>query len=965
MIKKHMKTLFAYPLVRRASFLALSVLSLSPSLIAGDVIVVDQYGHGDYLTIQDAVDASHAGDHILILHGDYDGFTVANKSVHISSVDGAVVRMKGTVHVLDTPSGATVTLRGLEHAYVDARSVAESAGLSTQNNAGAIRVNSCVLGGFNGFDSPLAVGALVDSSANLVFSSSTLFGASGSAGLRATGSSVAAFRTNIVGGLGSPASATGMELLGTSGEFYSSGGSIIGGTGVDGYCPEWTPESYPGDGGAGYLNEGWTANAIGTLVQGGVGGAADGSFFWCSNEDGPDGAIGIGQFGIMPGIPRSFDAPAIAQLAAGSMTLTFHGAANDQVYLKASLGADFALGSRLAGPQLLAQPFLGIIHSTTGGQSQLGGGVPITLPSFHLGQINGNGKLVVQVPLATAFSGTQLSNVHLQGFMIDGLGTPHATESVVVGLIPCSEILDCNNNGIGDVCETAGGMALDCNANLVPDECEADCNLNGIPDECDVILGTALDCNANLIPDQCENNDCNSNGVPDDCDIASAFSFDVDGNGYPDECQGLLQLYVDGAATPGGDGSTWATAYRELQDALEYQRDHPLDVGEIWVARGMYMPSTTGDRFNSFQLGSRARLRGGFAGFETNLGQRDLASNRTLLSGDLLGNDNPGGGTGNILDSLLVDNSNRVVTIVSGSSNVMLDGFTIRGGNNTGDSSSNSGIGGGILMHTAENFLISRCTIEGNAARKGGGVGFNGAYFHTVSTGDFVNCVIRNNRAGKALNDYHWGGGVYLDYTEGVRFVNCEISGNHSTQGGGAAIIQRHARETQFLACTIWGNTSSNGGGGIQTEDLLSNQAPTIVQSCVLWNNTGLVAPANPEYLWQLVGPESDFNVKRSAVDRAVLYPGFGNINMDPMVVNASMGDYRLSAGSPCIDAGRNGAIPNEDPSDLDQDGELAEELPHDLGGLVRRVDDPATVDTGSTSAPIVDMGAHEYDPGP
>jgi hypothetical protein len=31
---------------------------------------------------------------------------------------------------------------------------------------------------------------------------------------------------------------------------------------------------------------------------------------------------------------------------------------------------------------------------------------------------------------------------------------------------------------------------------------------------------------------------------------------------------------------------------------------------------------------------------------------------------------------------------------------------------------------------------------------------------------------------------------------------------------------------------------------------------------------------------------------------------GGGNINADPLFVDAANGDYRLSAGSPCIDAG-------------------------------------------------------------
>src|SRR5690606_31131476 len=50
--------------------------------------------------------------------------------------------------------------------------------------------------------------------------------------------------------------------------------------------------------------------------------------------------------------------------------------------------------------------------------------------------------------------------------------------------------------------------------------------------------------------------------------------------------------YVDwtGIWTP--DGQTWGSAYRTLQDALAVAHDRD----EIWVARGTYKPTTTGDR---------------------------------------------------------------------------------------------------------------------------------------------------------------------------------------------------------------------------------------------------------------------------------------------------------------------------------------------------------------------------------
>lgn len=61
--------------------------------------------------------------------------------------------------------------------------------------------------------------------------------------------------------------------------------------------------------------------------------------------------------------------------------------------------------------------------------------------------------------------------------------------------------------------------------------------------------------------------------------------------------------------------------------------------------------------------------------------------------------------------------------------------------------------------------------------------------------------------------------------------------------------------------------------------------------------------------------------------------------------MSAAAGDYRLGTGSPCVDAGNSARVPGD--------------LPVDLDGLSRVVDDPSVADTGPV-APCVDMGAYE-----
>src|SRR5262249_31852328 len=74
---------------------------------------------------------------------------------------------------------------------------------------------------------------------------------------------------------------------------------------------------------------------------------------------------------------------------------------------------------------------------------------------------------------------------------------------------------------------------------------------------------------------------------------------------------------------------------------------------------------------------------------------------------------------------------------------------------------------------------------------------------------------------------------------------------------------------------------------------------------------------------------------------------GTGNINADPLFMNAGNGDLRLQSGSRCIDGGNNDAVPGGMTTDID--------------GNPRFVDDPSTPDTGHGTPPIVDMGAYEY----
>jgi hypothetical protein len=143
----------------------------------------------------------------------------------------------------------------------------------------------------------------------------------------------------------------------------------------------------------------------------------------------------------------------------------------------------------------------------------------------------------------------------------DGDGVPDSVDNCY---LYNPDQADCNDNGIGDVCDIDDQTSYDCDQNGVPDECqpdcdgdgwidpcdnEGDCDDDGIPDNCE------LDCNENDIPDDCDINfgfseDCNENGVPDECDIENGLEEDCNGNGVPDSCD----LAGDPSLDCDGDG---------------------------------------------------------------------------------------------------------------------------------------------------------------------------------------------------------------------------------------------------------------------------------------------------------------------------------------------------------------------------------------------------------------------------
>lgn len=257
------------------------------------------------------------------------------------------------------------------------------------------------------------------------------------------------------------------------------------------------------------------------------------------------------------------------------------------------------------------------------------------------------------------------------------------------------------------------------------------------------------------------------------------------------------ELYVDASAA-GGDGASWATAYTDLHDALRVAA-----AGDsIHVARGTYIPGGTRDA--SFVLNQNLTLLGGYP---AGGGERDPA-NPTVLSGEI-------GAYGRS------DNIHHVV-IISGGSDVTLDGFTITGGNADGGFST---LGGGMLVSGGGQVALENVKFSYNEAEGGGGLQFSGESLTLSNVRFFGNVAI--SRGGGGLHFSHGalvmnrvefdrnrarggGGGLYFTGTSsldlddvifiGNRAIGSDDSSFASTgRGGGICIDNVKALESSAL----------------------------------------------------------------------------------------------------------------------------------------------------------------------
>jgi hypothetical protein len=398
------------------------------------------------------------------------------------------------------------------------------------------------------------------------------------------------------------------------------------------------------------------------------------------------------------------------------------------------------------------------------------------------------------------------------------------------------------------------------------------------------------------------------------------------------------RLYVNQAVANSGSGFSWATAFKDLQEALTFARTCTR-VTEIWVAKGTYKPTTsTTDRYASFSMIGDVKVYGSFAGTEATLADRTPSvrtANPTILSGDLLGNDVITGSgstlsiTGNDENSYNVFYNRRLTDVNTINSNSLLDGFIIKGGNARGATFGvYHEVGGGMYYEGDQTALpitlnLSNVTFVGNNAPIwGGGLFTNGGLLN------LNNVTFARNYAGNS------GGGMRVRESSLINLNNVTFSGNYAgDSGGGMSTSSLFSLSSNLSNITFWGNNAGNSGGAMSTSSTLN------IKNSIFWGNT-----TGGTTVSSIDGTPT---VTNSDVEGG--YAGTGNINQNPLFVNTANppgadgifgtadDGLALTACSPALNVGNNTGI-----------------AATDIVGNPRRYNNG-----------IVDMGAYEFQSAP
>ncbi len=944
-----------HQLARPACLALLGLFAFSAGARA-DVLILEAPELGAFSNPQAAVTQAPEGATLLFGKQSVDGFVIDGKSLTLVGPGIDPITVRGKIEIHNLAPNQSVRLQNLwiqGDSSLDLGSDSGEVGLQLQDCLGAVRITGCRIDGGEGvfdFDSGLypdggaalvienssdvaLTACLVQGGAGGGFSNSQCCtGGAGGVGLDVESSELALYDCVLRGGSGGDAgifggnAGDGMRTV--DARVFASGCSFEGGNGGDSVDFLF---SVGGDGGDGLVAAGLPRpRLLDSGFQGGLGG------FGLDAQ----GTPGIGRtwdMGGLPALPGAHRGLRVIEpivLSGETFAVELEGLMGDGFFIAAALQDARAQTFSPPGVRLVPKPTL--------------------LPTVPQATLTTDGTQSLSLPGLGIPQGLDSATWMIQGFVKDAGGQLHIAGAGLVTMFRRTAQPDCIGSGVWDVYEALTVDGVDCDGNLELDPCQTtpDCNLNGIAD-----------------------------GIETACFGAT----DDNGNGVPDECETDAVLFVDLQSPAGGDGS-FIFPFRSLREAFDAALDGATirlfdgtysgpDNRELFTSdRSLRIESLGGEGACTIDLEGQGRfvVADGFGSVR----QLEMRGLRVINGWGL-----QGGAIAIFQQDALLEGCsfrNNTATFRGGAVSLAEASLTLRDcefqGNTTATGGSVAGIGGAVAAQG--DLMIERCVFDSNTADFGGAVVVLKLFGFTQTPARISHSIFRLNhavsRGGAIYNVASMGDsqGISLEVDHGFLGFNTSGNAGGAYYGTTAAGPDSFDSAGRFTSCTMVENGAtgiggSSGGGAIY----LGAGAGAQVFGSILWANSASVGSQV-----RAVGTRNrpaEVVVQASTVQGGAPGVGLSNgstlsfsgdsLSSDPLFMGAP-NDYRLGAGSPCIDS-MSPALLNLDFGDVDGNGNTEERVPLDLLGGPRRVDDPNAPDLGLGAAPLPDMGAFERQP--
>lgn len=281
-----------------------------------------------------------------------------------------------------------------------------------------------------------------------------------------------------------------------------------------------------------------------------------------------------------------------------------------------------------------------------------------------------------------------------------------------------------------------------------------------------------------------------------------------------------------------GNGATWNTAFKYLQDALK-EANKNKSIQTIRIAKGYYYPDQYHDSLNNF------------VDSDNNCSSFELRDNLTLVGGYITEIKRDGGALNNqtYLDGNISDpdsftiTANHLIKMNSSGSQNSLHSITIQNGHQTGVGCGRPE-GAGAIYSNANKIKLVDCYLRNNSGKDMGAV--------YVEDGTFIanNCIFESNSS-------NYGGAIL---TRGqLRLENCQFYDNSATYGG-AILIENDSGATHTInGCKFQNNKAFLDGaainhvgkGNLNIENSVFNGNNGRYGSAILFDNSAVLKISN------------------------------------------------------------------------------------------------------------------------